>query len=190
MIEIYPRLFVGAQSDYEQQVRWGSGWRVVQACRDPYHREALGYKGRGAPKDDPEYLIARRQNRLILNMLDHDDPSYIHKRMMDASLEFMAHWLDRNERVLVHCNQGNSRGPSIGLLYLGAHTDTFAGLEFHEAERRFRDLYPPYSPRSGVRGFLSAHWSRYCRVVPQDGEGNLGDDHGFPAWQDGWHPSV
>ena len=46
MIEIHQNLFVGDASDYEQIVRWEDGWRVVHACREPYHRKALGYTGR------------------------------------------------------------------------------------------------------------------------------------------------
>lgn len=89
MVEIHHRLFVGSQHDYEQNIRFQPGWRIVHACREPYHREALGYRGRSAPKDDPEYLVALRGDRLILNLVDVEDPAYIPKEIMDRSLVFI-----------------------------------------------------------------------------------------------------
>ncbi len=163
MIEIHEKLFVGSQDDYERTVQWEEGWKVVQACRDPYHRRALGYTGRAAPKDHPEYLLARRDDRLILNLLDADDPAYIPKAIIDAALAFIEESLELGSRVLVHCNQGQSRGPSIGLLYLAAKTEAFSGLDYEAARDRFREIYPAYDPHPGVHGFLMIHWSIYCR---------------------------
>jgi hypothetical protein len=167
MIEIYPNLFFGGQHDYEQTVRWEAGWRVVQACREPYHRKALGYQGRAAPRGDPEYLVAHREDLLILNLTDANNPAHIPKPIMDAALAFIEASLAAGRRVLVHCNRGNSRAPAIGLLYLAARTDAFSGLDHTEAHDRFRELYPLYDPARGVRGFLITHWAIYCRA--QDG---------------------
>jgi predicted protein tyrosine phosphatase len=100
---------------------------------------------------------------LILNLLDAEDPAHIFREVMDAALDFIEESLGEVRRVLVHCNQGNSRAPAIGLLYLAARTDTFAGLDYRSAHDRFRDLYPAFGPAAGVRGFLSAHWALYCR---------------------------
>lgn len=122
MTEVHPRLFVGSQDDYEQRVRHEQDWCVVHACKDPYHREALGYSGRAVANTHPEYLIARRGDRLILNLVDAANPAYIPKEIMDAALLFIEASLRGGRRVLVHCNQGHSRAPSIALLYLRAHT--------------------------------------------------------------------
>jgi hypothetical protein len=100
---------------------------------------------------------------LILNLLDAEDPAHIPREVMDAALDFIEESLGKGRRVLVHCNQGNSRAPAIGLLYLAARTDTFAGLDYRSAHDRFRDLYTAYGLAAGVRGFLSAHWALYCR---------------------------
>ena len=163
MIEIYPDLWIGNEHDYEQQVRNQQGWRVVHACKDPYHRMALGYTGRGAPKDHPEYLFARRGDRLILNLVDAADPAYIPKEIIDAALSFIHESLHNGQRVLVHCNQGASRSAGIGLLYLAAYTDRLTGISFMEAETEFRRIYPLYNPSRGVHGFLTANWEQYRR---------------------------
>jgi hypothetical protein len=112
MIEILGNLFVGNQDDYEFSVKRQDGWAVVHACKEPYHRQALGYKTQGAPKTHPEYLIARRGERLILNLVDADNPAYIPAEIIDAALAFIHEQLASERRVLVHCNQVYSKPSS------------------------------------------------------------------------------
>jgi hypothetical protein len=160
MIEIHPNLFVGAQEDYEFQVKGQPDWMVVHACKEPYHRYELGYTSRGAPKNHPEYLIAKRGNRLILNLVDADNPDYIPKEIIDSALDFIKNGLSESRKVLVHCNRGESRSPCIGMLYLAAYTDKLP-KEFAIAEQSFCQIYPLYNPSFGMRGFLVRNWDRY-----------------------------
>lgn len=161
MIEVYPDLYIGDEMDYEASVKTKDGWRIVHACKEPYHRQALGYTGRGAPKTHPEYLVARRDHRLILNMIDPDDPAYIPQELVDAALEFIHESLTANLPTLVHCNQGQSRSPGLGLLYLAKYTDRLPKASYADAERAFREIYPLYMPSAGVRGFLINNWDKY-----------------------------
>lgn len=94
------------------------GWSVIHAYKEPYHRRELGYSGRGAPKDHPEYLLAKRRNRLILSLVDGANPAYISNEIIDEAMSFINLHLGNSQKVLVHCNQGMSRSPGIGLLYL------------------------------------------------------------------------
>ncbi|RKH06112.1 phosphatase [Corallococcus sp. CA053C] len=161
MVEIWPGLNIGSESDYEQKVRHLDGWSVVHACKDPYHRQALGYSGRGAPKEHPEYLIARRNNRLILNLVDVADPAFIPKECVDAAIDFTSEALTGGRKVLIHCNQGGSRAPSIGLLYLIARTPCIGAQSFVDAEAEFRALYPAYAPARGVQEFARQRFLEY-----------------------------
>ena len=165
MIEIYPNLFIGTADDYEFQIKGLEGWSVVHACKEPYHRRELGYTTNGAPKGHPEYLIAKRENRLILNLVDAPNPAYIPKEIIDAALEFIHQGLSEGRKVLVHCNLGESRSPSIGFLYLAAHTEKMS-KEFAAAENEFRQIYPSYNPGAGMKGFLVHNWNNY--VSPKD----------------------
>lgn len=162
MIEVYPLLHVGSEHHYETVVRHRPEWRVVHACKEPYHRQALGYTGRAAPKNHPEYLIARRGHRLILNLVDAPDPAYIPKEIIDAALEFIHQSLSDGANIFVHCNEGCSRAPSIALLYLLAHTDRLPHDSVDAAVTAFRAMYPPYMPAAGVAGFIRARYSEYC----------------------------
>lgn len=78
MIEVFPNLYVGSEQD-EHLARGAPCWFIIHACKEPYHRQALGYSGRAASKDHPEYLIAHRLGRLILNLVDVDNVQ-LHRR--------------------------------------------------------------------------------------------------------------
>lgn len=162
MIEVHPALFVGAETDYEMdRSRFSSGWAIIHACKEPYHRQALGYTGRGAPKTHPEYLIARRGNRLILNLVDVDNPAFIPDEIMEAAVKFIHSELSGGQRVLVHCNQGLSRSPGIAMLFLASHTNRLSRSSFELALTAFREIYPPFSPAPGISGWLRRRWTRW-----------------------------
>ena len=169
MIEIHPNLFVGHQGDYEHQVKGQDGWAVVHACKEPYHRQLLGYSTRGAPKDHPEYLYAERGDRLYLNLVDAADPVYIPKEVIGKALAFTHEKLAEGLKVLVHCNQGESRGPGIGFLYLLRHSDALSKTSLDDALVRFRQIYPAFSPSRGISGFIAEHWKEYA-VCPGEKE--------------------
>jgi len=159
MIEVHPNLFVGAEHD-EQSIRGRSDWFVVHACKEPYHRQALGYTGRAASKDHPEYLIARRPGRLILNLVDVDNVAYIGAELVDAAIEAIEQNIGRS-KVLVHCNQGASRSPTIAFLYLAQKTAAFDGMDFDEAVQAFKRIYPPCNPARGMADYARLNWARY-----------------------------
>ncbi len=160
MIEVYQNLYVGDQTDYERKVRNQVGWSIVHACKDPYHRQAVGYSGRGAPKHHPEYLIAKRGHRLMLNLIDPENPAYIPKEIIDEALGFIAQHLNDGKKVLVHCNQGQSRSPGIGMLYL-AKEGIIENGSFNEALVEFKSIYPSINMAGGMRGFLEMNWNDY-----------------------------
>jgi len=164
LIQVYTRLYVGSQTDYELNVSHKAGWRVVHACKEPYHRQALGYTGRAAPRTHPEYLLARRANRLILNLVDADRPEFFAPSIFDTAVDFIHEGLSAGDNVLVHCNQGESRGPGVAMIYLAAKTDTLPA-DYAAAEIEFRRRYPPFNPSPGMRGFLMVNWARYSGAV-------------------------
>lgn len=157
MVEIHPGLFVGNQDDYEQEVRHQQGWAVIHACKEPYHRKALCYSTRAVSKTHPEYLIARRGDRLILNLIDSNDPKYIPSIILDEAVNFIDLQLTAGKLVLVHCNQGQSRGPSLAMIFMRRRTSRLSA-EFSEALKQFEAVYPLFSPALGFRIVLEREW--------------------------------
>lgn len=159
MIEVIPNLFVGHQHDYDK-ISNNRDWYVVHAAKEPFHRQALGYTTPGAPKDHPEYLVAQRGHRLILNLVDADTPNYIPTPVILRAIEFVEKALLAKRKVLIHCNQGNSRGPAIALACLRTQgIDGYTGA-LEQAEDVFRKVYPSYAPKGGMRGWLKEHWKQ------------------------------
>jgi hypothetical protein len=162
MIEIYNGLFVGNEIDYENNVRQQNGWAIVHACKEPYHRQAVGYSGRACAKTHPEYLLAHRGNHLMLNLVDVDNPDWVSPIIVDEAMNFVDVNLMKGLKVLIHCNQGMSRSASLGLLYL-AHIGQFHDMDFLIAEAKYINIYPPYQPAGGMRGYCLINWNKYCK---------------------------
>jgi len=160
MIEVYKNIFVGDQNDYEFKVKQLDDWAVVHACKEPYHRQALGYTGRAANKNHPEYLFAIRGNCLILNLVDVDNPDWISPIIINKTMEFIDEAIENGKSVLIHCNQGMSRSAGIGFLYL-AHIGFFSGMSFEKSEKKYIELYPPYNPARGIHEFIKINWVNY-----------------------------
>lgn len=151
MIEVYPRLFVGNEADGQAAVG-EPGWFVVHACKEPFHRAALGYTSQAAPKGHPDYLFAKRASSIALNLIDAPTPALIPAVVVDAAIDAIAAYIAFSN-VLVHCNQGVSRSPMIALLYLALHTELFDDCTYDQAVARFTTIYPEFKPNGGMAGY-------------------------------------
>lgn len=158
MEDVYPGLYVGSDEDY-LRLADKPGWSYLRCCKDGPggHRQLLGYETMAAPKDKNYYHV-RRKHLLALNMIDGDDPNYVSTGMIDTALEFISERLAAGDRVLVSCNQGHSRGPSVAMMYLRSIGEL--PHPFLLAERVFRTLYPYYQPALGARQYAKSNWSR------------------------------
>lgn len=175
MKEVFKNLYCGNDTDWinlEKEHIPGrvvdqptNGWAVLHACKESYHRQFVGYVGRGAPKDSPEYLWAERDNRLALNMVDAPKPEFFAKSMIDKALDFIEQKLGEGLKVLVHCNLGESRSPSLCLLYLIKH-GIITGETLEDCEAEFLKIYPEYNPGTGMRGFVKENWDLYRDNLP------------------------
>jgi len=162
MIEIYPKIFTGNDNDALEVLSMPEDdWYILHTAKEPYHRAFLQYVGRGAPKDHPEYLVARRGNRMALNMVDAKSPEFFSREMIEAGLNFLEEGYKAGKKLLIHCNQGESRGPSVAMLFIykriiDPETETFT--PFGNAEEKMKCSYPAYNPGEGIRGHLMKFW--------------------------------
>ena len=161
MIEVYPNLFIGSRNDYETIVTGQPGWAIVHACKE-YHRNTVGYKLWNVPRHHPEYLLARRENRIMLCLLDLPVSRFIKKEMIDQTLDFIDQAYSSGLKVMIHCMAGRSRSPSITMLYLATRLHVLSTESFEAAEEQFRSLYPRYHPNRGIREHLRRNWHQYC----------------------------
>ena len=162
MKEVFKNLFVCNQVDYENSVLPESEYSIVLAAKEPWHRSCLGYTGRAASKEHPEYLYAIRDNKLILNLVDAPKSIFFDKGLIDLALDFIDEELNGGKKVLIVCNRGESRSASLSLLYLIKH-NLIKGDTLEDVEAEFMKLYPKYNPGTGMREFVKENWSYYWR---------------------------
>jgi predicted protein tyrosine phosphatase len=161
MIEINKSLYVG--NEYDCAVGSVLDRAVVHACKHPCHVGALGYRG-SLPQSHPNYLVAERERNLYLNMVDMDrelSPIYTNP-IMEAAMKFISENIVDRE-VLIHCNQGQSRAPSIGLLYL-AREGQISADSYETATAGFRGIYPAYQPARGIALYLARNWEQLIQL--------------------------
>jgi hypothetical protein len=179
MREVFPNLYCGNDEDWlnlkkehipgREVDQPTDDWAVLHAAKEPCHRQFVGYTGRGCPKESPEYLWAERGNRLALNIVDAPKPEFFDKSMIDKAIDYIDEKLKTGMKVLVHCNQGESRSPSICMLYMVSRGIPSMGKNcrtsdsFEECEAQFMQIYPEYNPGAGIRGFVKEHWKEYCK---------------------------
>lgn len=133
----------------------------IHAAKQPCHAAVVGYttKEKIAPTH-PEYLSAVRGshgNELVLNIIDPELPLF-RIEVFQQAVEFIDSWISRGP-VLVHCNQGLSRAPSIVLLWLAKRAEAINGWGFSDAREAFtKEFMPSYAPRKGITTFLTEKW--------------------------------
>lgn len=132
------------------------GWVTVHACKSPCHQRALGYQ-KSLPKNHPHYLVYEFPNNLYLNMMDPPGPLFMHQLFTKFLRFARGHW-EGEGKLLIHCNQCESRAPSLALLFmakvLGILPNESYGLAFQE----FVKQYPLYSPGRGIQTYLWENW--------------------------------
>jgi predicted protein tyrosine phosphatase len=154
MKEIYKNLFIGDDSDCFKSKY--SDYAVIHACKT-CHQKALHYL-KSLPNIHPHYLIYEKDNHLYLNMVDMRELLSVYTNpIMQSAMRFIDLRLP-NEKVLVHCNQGFSRSPSIVLIYM-ALKELLSDNSYTEAKSEFIKIYPSYLPGIGLELYLAHNWS-------------------------------
>lgn len=154
MIEIQDGLFVGTELDCR---RGDLALAVVHACKHPCHVNFVGYRG-SLPSNHPDYLYLESGNDLVLNMIDPPVPLF-KPEMFEAYLTFVRRQLAESRPVLIHCNQGESRAPSLALVFMAKVDRTINDSSYDSARADFERHFVGYRPASGIQTYLREHWS-------------------------------
>lgn len=150
MIQVFDRLYAGGESGcFEGAERWA----VVHACRHPCFRRAA--RRLGARE---EVRVLEEGANLYLDLIDAP-ARYFEVSLLEAFLGFAARHWERGSALMVHCNQGVSRAPSLAMLFLAKGLDRLPAGSYDEAREGFAELWPDYAPSEGIRSFLRDHWA-------------------------------
>jgi cellobiose-specific phosphotransferase system component IIA len=155
MIQIHDKIYIGTERDCTLKTL--DEWAIIHACKNPCHVNAVGYKG-SLPKSHPYYLILEKGKHLVLNMVDMEQelhPAFTNP-IMKAAMNFIENHIENN-KILIHCNQGQSRSPSIALIYL-AKKGVINSVTFTIAAKEFIQLYQNYQPGRGIALYMNRNW--------------------------------
>lgn len=154
MKQIIEGLFVGDQNDTPKK-----GMYCVHAAKNPFHVDAVGYKG-NLDKKHPNYLILQKPGNLYLNMIDPKfklDAAFTNP-IFEASIRFIAEAIMNDKEVLVRCNKGMSRSPSLVMTFM-ARAGMINNISFEIAKKQFiAEFYEDYEPGLGISLYLEENW--------------------------------
>lgn len=153
MREVFERVWVGDERD----CRSGShNWAVIHACKSPCHQRAVGYRG-SLPSSHPHYVFLTHDEDLFLNLVDPPVPLFKPESFV-AFLDFAdMQWL-AGRTLLVHCNHGESRAPSLALVFLAKRRAALNDCSYGAARKEFGSLFQGYRPGTGIEAYLSENW--------------------------------
>lgn len=125
---------------------------IVHACKWPCFNDHVGKPRMG----DPDYLWKHLGDNLYLNMIDPGKPFFMIEMFWEF-LEWATSKLDAGTPVVIHCNEGKSRSPSLGMLLL-VKNGQIEAASYNEAKTAFLAVYPDYKPGSGLEYYLHQNW--------------------------------
>lgn len=153
MQQVFERVWVAD----DQSCRPGGGeWAVVHACKSPCHQRAVGYQG-SLLSSHPNYLVLSRGFDLYLNLIDPPKPLFM-SASFGAFLSFADAQWTAGRKLLIHCNRGESRAPSLALLFLAKRRSVLDDSSYPAARGEFERLYPNYRPGAGIQTYFSGKW--------------------------------
>ena len=129
---------------------------VVHACRMPCFRRAVA-RPTNFPDTPHHHLVCERGHHLFLNLLDSPLPHFV-MPSFQAFLGFVDREI-RDREVLIHCNRGESRAPSLALLYMAKRLGSLPDDSYERAAEAFGSQFP-YRPGEGIRRWLSSNWKQ------------------------------
>jgi hypothetical protein len=151
-------LFIGSIQDLYQINE--QEWAVIHATQS-IHYSIFGWNrtSNKPDKNHPNYIFYEKENRLSLNWVDGPANLYDWSGVETfiKVLNFVDKWiLDKN--VLIHCDQGQSRAPTLALLYLAKRIKTISNDSFQKAKNDFIQIYPYYVP-GGIGEYIQNNWN-------------------------------
>ena len=162
MEKVYDGLWVGADEDSANAK--SRGYARLAVCKEgpDGHRQMCDYSTPGATHNG-EYLFAKRGTWAAMNCIDVEHPEMIPTAMIIQGLKFIHAQLKAGRKILVHCNAGRSRGPSMVLMYLHAIGELPQGIE--RAHKIFKTIYPKFDPQRGMRMKMKELWDQLPKIL-------------------------
>lgn len=147
-------IYIGTREDARR--REDPAWAVVNTAKT-VHCEIMGW-GNVTPRDHPNYIFLEDGQLLSFNWVDAGPALFTMSgpAAFARALDFIDAW-SPTKSVLINCDLGQSRSPTVALLYLAKRLKTISHQSFADARADFQRIYPAYEPK-GIAEFVELHW--------------------------------
>jgi hypothetical protein len=158
------KLYYLSADEYERLKEYDADYSALLCAKNPYHKDIVGYLT-NCPKDNPEYLVAYRpkEHIMALNMVDAKKPEFFSDEMVFSGLDFIRKELDKCRDVVVVCNQGESRSPTMCLMFLMKNGVYDTSLSHTEVFMEFGEENLEWNPNNGILLYAVEFWNRIKR---------------------------
>lgn len=147
IIKVADRLYFGDESLCSNS----NEISIVHACKNPCFAKVV------LSERCNSNLIYNRGHHLFLNMIDPDRPLFI-LRSFESFLQFVDIEII-NMDVVIHCNKGESRSPSLALLYMAKRLNLLPTASYDSAATLFSNKFP-YNPSRGIKIWMRNNWDK------------------------------
>lgn len=154
--EVYERILIGDEKDCAVGLALQPGEAMVHACKSPCHQRAVGYKKSLSP-DHLNYLHLEYPNDLFLNLIDPPLPLF-KLQSFQIFRRFATQHYTNGDTLTIHCNKGESRAPSLAMLFLSKQLQVIGDESYDVAREEFVKLYPGFTPGKGIETYMRDNW--------------------------------
>ena len=124
---------------------------IVHFCKSSFEKYSNNDKKINIQKN-----IYELNNELFVDIVDEQDPDYFEFEMFVQILK----WLNKREKVFVHCDYGQSRSPSFCMLYSSKVLKVLRS-DFLDCIRVIKKIQPEFVIPSGITKFLKSNWKKF-----------------------------
>lgn len=156
MNEVSKGLFIGRDKDCFALDRGNCQWGVVHACCWPCFYDKVG--GKKEESKLPSFVEYGLDLYLNLEDIANLEKSFLFSLIL-KSTSFICRAHCQGLNILVHCNFGQSRSASLGLVYL-AFIREITRRDFSSSHREFNHRYSRYRPSLGLLNFFKNYWDQ------------------------------
>lgn len=152
--QVHANISIGGSDDCMPGLNLAGTKATIHAAKHPcwmrYAKEQL-------PKEHPNYLAFTYPFDLFLNMIDPPVPLFKPETFAMAR-EFARRHLERGNKLHIHCNQGESRAPSLAMLIMAKDLHEIGDESYDSARHEFEQIYKDYHPGAGIEKYMRENW--------------------------------
>jgi len=146
MIKVWDRLYIGDQNDCKNG---NDEWSIIHACKYPCFDNF----------ESTSYLVCETSTDLYLNLIDSYKPLFM-PYSFQTFFKFIKQHYGQEKKILIHCNKGESRSPSLALLFLAKTLCVISNHSYDKARKEFTELFDKYNPSLGIQKYFYRNWKQ------------------------------